>query len=59
MTDEDSTELMYVELMKGDSLEGSADTPKYNPHSLPLKSLRRSKQLYVTKSIKVFGFQWK
>ena len=26
---------MWLELMEGDSLEGSAYTPKYNPHILP------------------------
>ena len=29
-----------MELMKGDSLEVSNDTPKYNPQGLPFKKLR-------------------
>ena len=30
---------MKLELWKGDSVEGSDDTPMFNPHTLPLISM--------------------
>ena len=37
---------MKMELMKGDSLKVSDDTPKYNPQGLPFKKLRLNNKIF-------------
>ena len=41
---------MKLELTEGDSLEGSDDTPMYNPHILPL---RKSPFFYIVYCVEI------